>query len=309
MINPALDQAAQIEVTASEPRSDFDVTREIGYYQLVWRRLRKHRLAMISAGVLAFLTVASFVGPILLPFSDEPNLFQVFQPPSWPHIMGTDELGRDIFKRILEGGQISLRVGVFAALMTILVGGTIGTAAGYFGSIVDNVLMRITDAMLTIPQIFLLILIASAFPGGTTPTVMILALGFTSWTYTARIIRSVVLSLKEKEFVEAARAVGSGNLRIMIRHVLPNALGPILVSATLWVGFSILAESTLSYLGLGIGPPIASWGSMLFRAQQYIWEAGHYALFPGLMILTTVLCINFIGDGLRDAFDPRSIER
>jgi peptide/nickel transport system permease protein len=161
--------------------------------------------------------------------------------------------------------------------------------------------------MLAIPAIFLLILISTSF--GQTPTVIILAIGFTAWPQTARIIRSVVLSVREKDYVEAARAIGSGHIKIVMRHILPNALGAIVVSATLSIGTAILTESTLSYLGLGIGPPIASWGSTLFHAQQFIWEAPYYALFPGSMILLTVLCINFIGDGLRDAFDPRSFER
>jgi peptide/nickel transport system permease protein len=317
MIDPTPSQASEIVEAAAvpQPQADYDVTREVGYYQLVWRRLRRHRMAMVSAGVLVFLALASFIVPSILTslapttFTDTPDLLHRFGSPSWPHIMGTDELGRDIFRRILQGGQISLMVGLFGMMVTVVLGGTIGAVAGFFGSLVDNLLMRITDAMLTIPQIFLLILIATAFGGSVSPTVMVLAIGLTLWPYPARIIRSVVLSIKEKEFVEAARAVGSGNGKIILRHVIPNALGPIMVAATLYVGIAILTESAVSYLNLGIGPPLASWGSMLFRAQEFIWEAGYYALFPGLMILITVLCINFIGDGLRDAFDPRSFER
>src|SRR2546428_2561297 len=316
MIAPTHGQTAEIvEAAVAQPQADYDVTREVGYYQLVWRRLRRHRMAMISAGVLIVLALVSFIVPNLLStiaptvFTDTPDLLHRFASPSWPHIMGTDELGRDIFRRILHGGQISLMVGLFGMMVTVLLGGTIGAVAGYFGSIVDNILMRITDAMLTIPQIFLLILIATAFGGSVSPTVMVLAIGLTLWPYPARIIRSVVLSLKEKEFVEAAPAAGSGNSKIILRHVIPNALGPILVPAPLYVGAAILTESAVSYLNLGIGPPLASWGSMLFRAQEFIWEAGYYALFPGLMILITVLCINFMGDGLRDAFDPRSFDR
>ncbi len=308
MINPALGQVAPLPGPATEPAGDFDVTREIGYYRLVWRRLRKHRFAVVSAGVLVFLTLIAFVGPHLLPFSDTPDLFHPFAPPSWPHIMGTDELGRDIFKRILAGGQVSLLVGGGAMLVTVLAGGLIGATAGYLGGVPDNLLMRFTDAMLSIPTIFLLILISAAL-NQHTPPVIILAIGLTSWPTTARIIRAVVLSIKEKEFVEAARAVGSGHIKILGRHVVPNALGPIVVAATLTIGDAIITESALSFLGLGIGPPIASWGSMLSHARDFIWEAGYYALFPGMMILITVLCINFIGDGLRDAFDPRSFER
>jgi len=227
--------------------------------------------------------------------------------PSGAHLLGTDELGRDLLYRILTGGRVSIMVGLLATLVTVVAGVSIGTIAGYAGGWLDNVLMRLTDAMLAIPQIFLLILLATGF--GQTPTVIILAIGLTAWPQTARIIRSVVLSVREKEYVEAARAIGSGHIKIVARHILPNALGAIVVAATLSIGTAILTESTLSYLGLGIGPPIASWGSTLYHAQEFIWEAPYYALFPGFMILMTVLCINFMGDGLRDAFDPRSFER
>ena len=371
MAVPSLEQTENLERLAQAPTGDFEVTREVGYYQLVWRRLRRHRPAMAGVVLLIFVASSCFivpgfqVGPItwngFLPSDwNNPDLLHRFAAPNWPHIMGTDELGRDIFYRVLKGGQISILVGLGATVVTILVGVTFGALSGYFGGFLDNLLMRITDAMLTVPSIFILILLSSGikveipipFTGitlggllpGQTPPLIILAIkgryylylhrdrldlyvisliaawvfvmlllvfawALIAWPYTARIIRSVVLSVREKEFVEAARAIGSGTPKILIRHILPNALGPIVVSATLTIGVAIITESALSYLGLGIGPPIASWGSMLFHAQEFIWEAAHYALFPGAMILITVLCVNFIGDGLRDAFDPRSFER
>jgi peptide/nickel transport system permease protein len=326
MAVPSLEQTEGIEQLAAAPTGDFEVDREVGYYQLVWRRLRRHRPAMISAVVLAVIALSCFIipgfqaGPVtwngFLPSDwNNPNLLHRFDGPTWPHIMGTDELGRDIFLRVLKGGQISILVGLGAAFVTVVVGVTFGAISGYFGGLIDNALMRVTDAMLTVPSIFILILLSSGIKigpvlvPGQTPPLIIVAIGLVAWPYTARIIRSVVLSVREKEYVEAARAIGSGTRKILIRHILPNALGPIVVSATLYVGVAIITESALSYLGLGIGPPIASWGSMLFHAQEFIWEAAHYALFPGAMILVTVLCVNFIGDGLRDAFDPRSFER
>ena len=292
----------------SPEQQDYDVKQDVGFYQLAFRKLLRHKPAVISFWVILIIAAASFIGPFFLPSSwDGPDLYHQFTPPGFPHLLGTDELGRDLLYRILTGGRVSIMVGLLATTVTILVGVSIGTLAGYAGGILDNFLMRLTDAMLSIPQIFLLILLATGF--GQTPTVVILAIGLTAWPQTTRIIRSVVLSVREKEYVEAARAIGSGHLKIVIRHILPNALGAIVVSATLSIGTAILTESTLSYLGLGIGPPIASWGSTLFHAQEFIWDAPYYALFPGAMILITVLCINFMGDGLRDAFDPRSFER
>jgi peptide/nickel transport system permease protein len=287
---------------------DFEVRQDVGFYALAFRKLRRHKPAVISFWVLIFIGLASAVGPLFLPAAwDGPDLYHQFTPPGFPHLLGTDELGRDLLYRILTGGQVSIMVGLLATLVTIFAGVSVGTIAGYAGGWLDNLLMRLTDAMLAIPAIFLLILIATGF--GHTPQVIILAIGITAWPQTARIIRSVVLSVREKEYVEAARAIGSGHIKIVMRHILPNALGAIVVAATLSIGTAILTESTLSYLGLGIGPPIASWGSTLFHAQEFIWEAPYYALFPGFMILMTVLCINFMGDGLRDAFDPRSFER
>ena len=306
MISPIEDVRGLTEL--AEAPADFETTEEIGFYKLALRRLMRHRMAILGGVCLLIVAVAALVGPLLLPASwDQADLEHRFTSPAWPHIMGTDELGRDIFRRILDGGRVSLAVGLLATVVVITLGVTMGTLAGYFGGLIDNLMMRFTDAILAIPSIFLLILLTSGF--GHTAVVIILAIGFTLWTDTARVVRSVVLSVREKEFVEAARAVGSGTPTIIVKHVLTNVLGPIMVASTLTVGIAIITESALSYLGQGIGPPIASWGSMLFHAQEFIWDAPFYALFPGTAILITVLSINFLGDGLRDAFDPRSFER
>jgi peptide/nickel transport system permease protein len=308
MVSQGLQDSETPPAPPTDPQADFDIRQDVGFYALAFRKLRQHRPAMISLVVIGLIGLSALVGPFLLPAAwDSPDLYHQFTPPGFPHLLGTDELGRDLLLRVLSGGRVSIMVGLLATVVTILAGVSVGTVAGYSGGLLDNVLMRFTDAILAIPTIFLLILIATSF--GQTPTVIILAIGLTAWPQTARIIRSVVLSVREKDYVEAARAIGSGHIKLVMRHILPNALGAIVVSATLSIGTAILTESTLSYLGLGIGPPIASWGSTLFHAQQFIWDAPYYALFPGTMILMTVLCINFIGDGLRDAFDPRSFER
>jgi peptide/nickel transport system permease protein len=308
MVSQGLQDSETPPAPSSAPQADQDVRQDVGFYALAFRKLRRHRPAMISFVVLLLIGLSALIGPFLLPGTwDEPHLYDQFTPPGFPHLLGTDELGRDLLYRVLSGGRVSILVGLLATVVTILAGVSVGTVAGYAGGLLDNSLMRFTDAVLAIPAIFLLILISTSF--GQTPAVIILAIGLTAWPQTARIIRSVVLSVREKDYVEAARAIGSGHLKIVMRHILPNALGAIVVSATLSIGTAILTESTLSYLGLGIGPPIASWGSTLFHAQQFIWDAPYYALFPGTMILMSVLCINFIGDGLRDAFDPRSFER
>jgi peptide/nickel transport system permease protein len=308
MISPLEDLRGLTALAEEAPPADFEITKEVGFYKLALRRLFRHRMAIIGGVCLVIVAAVSLLGPILLPASwDQPDLTNRFASPAWPHIMGTDDLGRDIFRRIMDGGRVSLSVGLLATVVVITLGVTMGTLAGYFGGLIDNLMMRFTDAILAIPSIFLLILLTSGF--GHTAPVIVLAIGFTLWTDTARIVRSVVLSVREKEFVEAARAVGSSTPTIIVKHVLTNVLGPIMVAATLTVGISIITESALSYLGLGIGPPIASWGSMLFSAQQFIWDAPFFALFPGTAIAVTVLSINFLGDGLRDAFDPRSFER
>jgi peptide/nickel transport system permease protein len=235
-------------------------------------------------------------------------------PPSAAHIFGTDELGRDLLVRLWDGGRVSLLIGVATMAIAISLGTLVGALAGYYGKLVDQALMRFTDFMLSIPQLFLLLIFAQLLrstnnpqlSGGPMPIIVII--GILSWMPVARLVRGQYLGLKQKEFVEAARMSGTRNMRIMLRHILPNAASPIIVAATLRVGAAIITESTLSFLGFGVQPPAATWGNMLKNAQAQMTYAPWTAIFPGLAILITVLSINYIGDGLRDALDPRHVE-
>jgi peptide/nickel transport system permease protein len=233
---------------------------------------------------------------------------------SFAHLFGTDELGRDLLMRIWVGGRVSLLIGVSAMLISIFIGTIVGAVAGFYGGWIDNLLMRFTDFMLSIPTLFILLLVAQLLrtmnvpeiSGGPVPIIVII--GALSWMGAARLVRGQFLSLKAKEFVEAARVAGAKNDRIMWRHILPNAASPIIVAATLRVGNAIITESTLSFLGFGIQPPMPTWGNMLKSAQSQMTTAPWVAIFPGLMIVATVIAINYIGDGLRDALDPRHVE-
>lgn len=271
-----------------------------------WRRFRRHRLALASLLVLVVLGVATIVGPMLLPYDPERIDFRAKdQPPSLAHPMGTDELGRDQLVRVLTGGRISLAVGVASVLVAITVGVAVGAAAGYAGGWVDNALMRLVDVFYSMPGLFVIILLMALV--GPSFWGIVVAIGILRWMGTARLVRASFLSLKERDFVEAARAVGATAPRIVIRHVLPNALGPIVVAATLGIAGAILTESALSFLGLGFQPPTATWGRMLEEAQHAVISDGHWwrGFFPGLMIFASVLAVNFVGDGLNDAVDPR----
>ncbi len=288
--------------------------------QLAWRRFRRHKMAMFGALILILLVVYSFGGAFILPesyanFAATPLRLT---PPSTEHPFGTDTIGRDVLARTIYGGQISLIIGLLAVLIENIIGITIGALAGYYGGIIDSILMRMTEAMLNIPEIFLLIVMAKFF-GGKIPeiflfgrefsgsvVVIVVIIGLTSWMYLARIVRAEFLSLKENDFVLAARATGTSNAEIIFRHILPNSIAPIIVSATLGVANAILAEAYISFLGLGVQPPTATWGNMLDGANNYLESAPWLWFFPGLLILLTVLSINFLGDGLRDAIDPRS---
>jgi peptide/nickel transport system permease protein len=268
-----------------------------------WRVFAQNRLAVAGLVVLALILLASLLGPVVSPYdSTAQDVINRLQPPSWEHPMGTDELGRDSMTRILEGGRLSLLIGALAALAAVLIGVVIGAVAGVFGRWVDSILMRTVDLALSIPDLFVLIL-ASALLGPSVGT-MILIISLVRWMNVARLVRGSFLSLREREFVEAARAVGVGRFRLVRRHLLPNSLSPVIVAATLAVASGIIAESTLSFLGLGIQPPASSWGSILRNAQAEIFTSPWMAVFPGVMIFLTVIAINFVGDGLRDALDP-----
>lgn len=236
------------------------------------------------------------------------------QPPSMTHPMGTDALGRDLMTRVLYGGRISLLVGLSVMVITLLIGVPIGALAGYFGGSVDNVLMRITDAALSLPSLLVLILLSAILREVDAPflksnPVLTIAgvIGLLAWMFTARLVRASYLTIREMDYVTATRALGASNLRIIIRHIFPNAIGPVIVESTLEVAYAILEESGLSYLGFGIQPPTPSWGNLLSNAQEYLVKYPWLAIFPGVMIFLSVISINYIGDGLRDAFDPYKV--
>lgn len=272
-----------------------------------WRRLRRHRLALPAAAVVTVLAVVCAAAPLIAPYGfDAIDLAAIRQPPSIGHWMGTDDLGRDLFTRVLYGGRISILIGVLAAFVGTGVGSLIGSVAGFYGGRTDGVLMRVTDIAYAIPTLPLLIVISS-YTNAAAVT-MALVIGLLSWMATARVVRAEVLSIRELSYIEAARGLGLSNRRIILRHVLPNTLGPIIVGATLAVGNAIILESSLSFLGLGVQPPTPTWGNMLQDAQATMATNPWLTIFPGLAILITVLAVNFIGDGLRDAFDPRMVQ-
>jgi peptide/nickel transport system permease protein len=266
----------------------------------------RHRAAVASIVVLIGLAVLCFGARWFAPDGpNEQNLLNYNQPPSADHWFGTDELGRDQFSRILYAGQISLKIGLAVALISTAFGSLVGAVAGYFGRWIDQALMRITDLFLVVPGIAILAIALQRF--GKKDLTIILVLASLFWMVIARVTRGQVLSIKEKEYVEAARASGASHSRIIVRHVLPNIVGPIMVNATLAVAAAIVTESTLSFLGFGVQPPKTSWGNMLSNARGYVGTSESYLVYsPGLAILLTVLCVNFLGDGLRDAFDPHS---
>ncbi len=279
---------------------------------LTWLRFRRHRLAVAGLVLLAVLVVGAVGAPAIAQY--DPSVTQVsakYQPPSLDHPLGTDGLGRDLFLRSMYAGRISLLIGLLAMALSVTTGTLVGSVAGYLGGIVDTLLMRFADIMLTLPTLFVAILLtqllrAGLVPGldaGIAPIVLVVAL--TSWMGIARLVRASFLSLKERDYVEAARSSGAPDGRIMVRHILPNAMSPIIVAATLRVGAAILIESGLSYLGFGVQPPLPTWGNMLQNAQSEMGFAPWTAIFPGLFILATVLAVNYVGDGLRDALDPQ----
>jgi peptide/nickel transport system permease protein len=271
--------------------------------QLAWRRFRRHKLAIVSSVVLLVLALLVILADAISKYNFHEQIFaDTLQSPNAKHWFGTDYLGRDQFIRVMDGGRISLLVGLTVALSAGTIGAVVGGLAGYYGGWLDNVLMRVTDLFLSIPFLVVLIIASKLLGGSTFDVVLLLSLVY--WMYPARIIRGVFLSLKEKEFVEAARASGASNKRIIFYHIMPNVMGPIVVNVTLLVAAAILTESALSFLGFGIQPPTPTWGNLLNDSQSYMLLAPYLVWFPGLMILVTVLAVNFVGDGLRDALDP-----
>jgi peptide/nickel transport system permease protein len=294
---------------------------EIVYSKVTfWTRLRRHRLAVTGFVVLILMVLAAVLAKQLAPF--DPNFIDNVHwqgnplPPCFQdaaacagHVLGSDEVGRDLLSRLLFGARISLTVGVSAVVMEIVIGTILGAISGYYGGWVDYFIMRVTDVFLSIPLLPLLLVLTAIVAASSSKAalnfgVIVIIIGALSWPGVARLVRASFLTLREREFAEAARALGNNDLRIIFRHLLPNAVAPIVVQATLDVANVIVLESTLSYLGFGIQPPTASWGNMLANAQANLQDAWWAAVFPGLCILVTVLAINYIGDGLRDALDP-----
>jgi peptide/nickel transport system permease protein len=302
---------ASAAVVAAPPR------RRVAPGVEAWRRFRRHRLAVASAVVLSLMILTVVLGPLWwhVPINDI-DFSATLATPSWQHPFGTDDLGQDLFARLLYGGRISLAVGLAAMTVAVIVGTIVGALAGISRGSVDAALMWLTDLFLSLPQLPLLLLIiylfrdslkAIAGPEFGIFVLIVAVIGGFRWMPVARLVRAQFFSLREKEFVEAARALGASTARQVIHHILPNALGPVIVAGTIEVAAAIIAESTLSFLGLGFPPDIPTWGRLLYDAKDHLDIAPHWALFPGAAIFLTVLTINFIGDGLRDTLDPRKV--
>lgn len=270
-----------------------------------WPRLKRNRLAMVGGTVVLMLFLVSLCAPLLAPYNpNEINAWQVLSPPSWSHWFGTDELGRDVFSRVLFGARISLKVGLVAIGIAVVLGSLVGLAAGYYGGWVDTLLMRMVDIMLCFPAFFLILAIITFLE----PSIwyIMIVIGLTGWMGVARLVRAETLTIREMDYIMAARCSGASDSRIILRHILPNALSPVLVAATLGVAGAILTESALSFLGIGVQPPTPSWGNILTSGKDYIEFAWWLSLYPGLAILITVLAYNLLGEGIRDALDPRT---
>jgi peptide/nickel transport system permease protein len=305
------------------PFADLRIKKQRSLWGNAWRQFRKHKLAMAGLVVITIMFLATFIGSPLYPQRIDDIDFSVSgSGQSLQHPLGTDSLGRDMLARILWGGRISLAVGIVAALFAIVLGTTIGATAGFFGGKTDNLLMRLTDLFISLPQVPLLLVISflykqafydffAARTGSGVLGIFILivfVIGLLNWMPTSRLVRASFLATKEKEFIEAAEMIGATRASQMFKHILPNVMSPIIVAATLGVGAAIITESALSFLGLGFPSDVPTWGSMLYDAKDRFELAPHEAIFPGLMIFLTVLSINYIGDGLRDALDPRKTQ-
>ena len=308
---PASAIASPAATTAAPRRRSVSPAAE------AWRRFRRHRLALASGAILIMMVLAITLGSFVwrVPIN-EIDFTARLQGPSWAHPLGTDDLGQDLLARVIYGGRISLAVGLAAMLVAIGVGTIVGAVAGMSRGAVGTALMWLTDLFLSLPQLPLLLILIYLFrdalkqafgPEVGVFILIVLVIGGFRWMPVARLVRAQFFSLREKEFVEAARALGASTSRLMVRHILPNSLGPVIVAATIDVAAAIIAESTLSFLGLGFPPDIPTWGRILYDARDYMDLAVHWAMFPGLAIFVTVLTINFIGDGLRDALDPRRV--
>lgn len=273
-----------------------------------WSRFKRNRMALAGLAMIAGLALLALLSPAIAPYPPtEQNILERLQAPSMRHWLGTDDLGRDLLSRLLYGTRISLMVGLIAVSIASVLGTLVGLAAGYFGKWADSALMRFVDILLCFPTFFLILMVITFLE----PNILnvMVVIGLTSWTGLARLVRGETLSLREREFILAARSMGLSHARVLLFHLLPNVIAPVLVTATLGVGSAILVESALSFLGLGVQPPTPSWGNMLTAGKDYIYFAWWLSVFPGLAILCTVLAFNLLGEGLRDVLDPRSGER
>ncbi len=306
---------ANAEGPEQGPSADYEIGLEsLSQWQLAWRKFKKHRLALIGLGILIALVLIAIIGPILMPYSfdDTGHPDQIVykgRPPSIGHFFGeTGGLQRDVLTLVVNGAKWSLLIGFSSMAIGVLIGTIVGSIAGYVGGFVDNVLMRIVDIMLSLPLLFVILVAARFFAGARDNVwVIIIIFGIFGWMGVARLVRSLFLSIREREFVEAARAVGVRDRRIIFKHILPNALSPIVVSASLIVAGNIIGEAFVSFLGFGVNPITPTWGNILSSALTFL-PLGNWwwPFFPGFAIILTVLAVNFVGDGLRDAFDPRS---
>ncbi|MFZ1755989.1 MAG: oligopeptide ABC transporter permease [Caldilineaceae bacterium] len=304
--------------TTTPDRTGIRLANQRTLSSIMWKQFRRHQMAMAATVVLIVLILGSAFVSVISPYDPETSSMRERRDaPSLEHPMGTDTLGRDMLTRLLYGGRVSLSIGLAATALGITIGTIVGALAGYYGGRVDDILMRLTDLFISLPRLFMLIIMSLLLRSLDVPILkangnvggIVLILGVLSWTGVARLVRGQFLSLKEKEFVEAARTLGIGNLRIVFRHILPNTATPIIVAATLLVAGTIISESGLSFLGFGVQPPTPTWGNMLNAAQDEMRKGNWWmAVFPGLMIFLTVISINYIGDGLRDALDPRKLK-
>jgi peptide/nickel transport system permease protein len=297
------------------PKNGSNITAEdVSMSAIIWKRFRKHPGAVFGVFVFIALVVMVLLVP-LSPYDPEASsIVERLQPPSLAHPMGTDALGRDLFTRVLYGGRVSLTVGLLVVIISLSIGIPTGALAGYYGGTLDSILMRLTDAFLSLPTLLVLILLSAIlrevdiplFESNSVLTIA-LVIGILSWMTFARLVRALFLTLRELDFVSATRALGGSDFRIIVGHILPNSIGPIIVEATLELGYAIIEESGLSFLGFGIQPPTPSWGNLLSNAQENFTRYPWLAIFPGLMIFLAIISVNYIGDGLRDAFDPHKV--
>lgn len=312
-IAPREGATSDVSRRIEESGVDYEVSLvSLNQWQLAWRKFRRHRMALVGLGILSVLVFAAIVGPIFLPYSfnDIPRpdvIVYAGRSPSLAHPFGeTGGLQRDVFELVLNGARTSLFIGFSSMLIGVSIGTIVGSIAGFAGGFTDNVLMRIVDVMLSLPLLFV-ILVASRFFGNGSVVLIIVIFGVFSWMGVSRLVRSLFLSIREREFVEAARAVGVTDRRITFRHILPNAISPIVVVASLLIAANIIGEAFVSFLGFGVNPTDPTWGNILSNALTFI-PLGNWwwPFFPGLAIILTVLAVNFIGDGLRDALDPKT---